>query len=71
MMSTKGEVRLTLVNAARHLWGLGGLRAYYRGLAVRLHGMLSNRALTHLYDTQIGLLGVFPYAHRAHPPAPT
>jgi len=34
-MSNTGEQRLSLVNAAKHLWVLGGMRAYYRGLTVR------------------------------------
>jgi len=35
MMSSTGQHKRTLFNAARHVWGLGGLRAYYRGLSVR------------------------------------
>jgi len=35
MMSNTGEQKRTLKAAIRHLWGLGGLRAYYRGLTVR------------------------------------
>jgi solute carrier family 25 phosphate transporter 23/24/25/41 len=34
MMSNTGEQKHTLPVAARHLWNLGGFRAYYRGLAV-------------------------------------
>jgi hypothetical protein len=34
MMSNTGEQRHTLPDAVRHLWKLGGFRAYYRGLAV-------------------------------------
>jgi hypothetical protein len=35
MMSSTGQQKRTLIEAARHLWGLGGARAYYRGLTVR------------------------------------
>lgn len=35
MMSSTGEPRRTLASAAKRLWGLGGFRAYYRGLGVR------------------------------------
>lgn len=38
MMSSTGDQKRTLVQAARHLWSLGGTRAYYRGLTVRLKG---------------------------------
>ncbi|KAJ7590926.1 mitochondrial carrier [Mycena floridula] len=48
MMSSAGGQKRTLLEAARHLWslgggGFGGFRAYYRGLT-------------------IGLIGVFPYS---------
>lgn len=36
MMSSTGESKLTLLQAAQKLWGLGGVRAYYRGLGVSL-----------------------------------
>jgi solute carrier family 25 (mitochondrial phosphate transporter), member 23/24/25/41 len=34
-MSSTGQQKKSLIDAARHLWGLGGARAYYRGLTVR------------------------------------
>jgi solute carrier family 25 (mitochondrial phosphate transporter), member 23/24/25/41 len=34
MMSSSGKQKRTLMQAAQHLWTLGGLRAYYRGLVV-------------------------------------
>ena len=34
-MSSTGGQKRTLVSAAKRVWGLGGLRAYYRGLGVR------------------------------------
>ena len=36
MMSSTGLQRRTLVAAVRHLWAIGGIHAYYRGLSVRL-----------------------------------
>ena len=33
-MSSTDQQKKSLINAARHLWGLGGARAYYRGLSV-------------------------------------
>ncbi|KAL0576914.1 hypothetical protein V5O48_005060 [Marasmius crinis-equi] len=44
MMSSTGQ-RRTLLDAARHLWGLGGLRAYYRGLAIGLLGVFPYSAI--------------------------
>jgi solute carrier family 25 phosphate transporter 23/24/25/41 len=35
MMSSTGENKRTLVSAIRHVWSLGGIRGYYRGLTVR------------------------------------
>ena len=35
MMSSTGLQKRTLVAAARHLWAIGGIHAYYRGLSVR------------------------------------
>jgi len=35
MMSNTGGQKRTLVSAVRHVWALGGVKAYYRGLAVR------------------------------------
>lgn len=43
MMSNTGEQKKTLVEAIRHLYKLGGVRAYYRGLTVR--AFLSLRVL--------------------------
>lgn len=36
MMSSTGLQKRTLMAAARRLWAIGGIRAYYRGLSVRL-----------------------------------
>jgi hypothetical protein len=35
MMSNTGEPNRTLASAAKRIWALGGLKAYYRGLGVR------------------------------------
>jgi hypothetical protein len=35
MMSSTGLQKRTLVAAARHLWAIGGIHTYYRGLSVR------------------------------------
>ncbi|THH32885.1 hypothetical protein EUX98_g1280 [Antrodiella citrinella] len=43
MMS--GTERRTLLNAARRLWGLGGLRACYRGLGIGLIGVFPYSAI--------------------------
>lgn len=40
MMSNKGDQRKTLLSATRHLWALGGVRAYYRGLGVSSHAFV-------------------------------
>jgi hypothetical protein len=58
MMSTTGDQKRTLVAAARRLWGLGGLPAYYRGLTVRIS--LPWTLCIIKYVLQIGLIGVFP-----------
>ena len=34
MMSNAGEPKRTLIEAAKRVWGLGGVKAYYRGLSV-------------------------------------
>ncbi|KAF9446931.1 mitochondrial carrier [Macrolepiota fuliginosa MF-IS2] len=44
MMSNAGMKR-TFLQAARHLYGLGGLRAYYRGLTVGLIGVFPYSAI--------------------------
>ncbi|KAF8621641.1 hypothetical protein AX15_007659 [Amanita polypyramis BW_CC] len=44
MMSTLGK-RRSLVEATRHTWLLGGLRAYYRGLMVGLIGVFPYSAI--------------------------
>ncbi|KAF9268042.1 mitochondrial carrier [Marasmius fiardii PR-910] len=44
MMSITGQKR-TLMDAARHLWGLGGMRAYYRGLTIGLLGVFPYSAI--------------------------
>ena len=36
MMSSTGDTRRSMVDAAKRIWGLGGFRAYYRGLGVRV-----------------------------------
>lgn len=62
MMSNAGE-RRALTDAIRHLWSLGGFRAYYRGLSVRQHlTSLNNYQCwnSHCLSVQIGLVGVFP-----------
>ncbi|KAF9534261.1 mitochondrial carrier [Crepidotus variabilis] len=45
MMSTSGEQKRTLSEAVRHLWRLGGFRAYYRGLAIGLVGVFPYSAI--------------------------
>jgi len=35
-MSNTSANKRTFASAIRHVWGLGGFRAYYRGLTVRL-----------------------------------
>ena len=47
MMSITGDKR-SLLDAARYVWGLGGLRAYYRGLTVRLQNSCT------LYTLELG-----------------
>lgn len=48
MMSSTGLQKRTLVAAARRLWAIGGVRAYYRGLSVRsfyfvgIHKLIKN-----------------------------
>ncbi|KAK0206675.1 mitochondrial carrier [Desarmillaria ectypa] len=44
MMSNTGT-RRTLMSAARHVWRLGGFRAYYRGLTVGLVGVFPYSAI--------------------------
>ncbi|KIK68070.1 hypothetical protein GYMLUDRAFT_36899 [Collybiopsis luxurians FD-317 M1] len=45
IMSSTGEQKRTLIQAARHLWKLGGLRAYYRGLSIGLIGVFPYSAI--------------------------
>ncbi|KZT20402.1 mitochondrial carrier [Neolentinus lepideus HHB14362 ss-1] len=45
MMSSTGEQRRTLIGAARRVWQLGGLRAYYRGLTIGLVGVFPYSAI--------------------------
>ncbi|TDL29557.1 mitochondrial carrier [Rickenella mellea] len=45
MMSSAGNQKMTLVEASRHLWSLGGMRAYYRGLTVGLIGVFPYAAI--------------------------
>ncbi|KAF8897599.1 mitochondrial carrier domain-containing protein [Infundibulicybe gibba] len=45
MMSNTGEQKRTLISAARHVWSLGGARAYYRGLTIGLIGVFPYSAI--------------------------
>ncbi|KAI0036819.1 mitochondrial carrier [Vararia minispora EC-137] len=45
MMSSTGETKRTLMQAAKHVWALGGLRAYYRGLGIGLVGVFPYSAI--------------------------
>ncbi|KAH8113244.1 mitochondrial carrier [Phellopilus nigrolimitatus] len=45
MMSTTGEQKRHVISAAKRLWALGGLRAYYRGLTVGLIGVFPYAAI--------------------------
>jgi len=45
MMSSIGGQRRTLMEAVRHVHSLGGLRAYYRGLAIGLLGVFPYSAI--------------------------
>ncbi|EPQ59905.1 hypothetical protein GLOTRDRAFT_34751 [Gloeophyllum trabeum ATCC 11539] len=45
MMSSTGEQRRTLIGAARRVWQLGGIRAYYRGLTIGLIGVFPYSAI--------------------------
>jgi solute carrier family 25 phosphate transporter 23/24/25/41 len=45
MMSNTGEQKRTLLEAARHLYKLGGARAYYRGLTIGLVGVFPYSAI--------------------------
>ncbi|KAH8830503.1 mitochondrial carrier [Flagelloscypha sp. PMI_526] len=45
LMSSAGEKKDTLYNAVRHLWKLGGVRAYYRGLGIGLLGVFPYSAI--------------------------
>ncbi|PFH52786.1 hypothetical protein AMATHDRAFT_139300 [Amanita thiersii Skay4041] len=44
MMSNTGQ-RRSMVEAARHVWTLGGMRAYYRGLMIGLIGVFPYSAI--------------------------
>lgn len=51
-----------LKHTAKSMWRSGGIRAYYRGLTVRL---LTSSRLVRFSDVaplQLGLIGVFPYS---------
>ena len=62
MMSNTGQQKRTLIDAGRHLWGLGGMRAYYRGLTVCPHfPEFKGDPLSSIAYRQIGLIGVFPF----------
>jgi solute carrier family 25 phosphate transporter 23/24/25/41 len=58
MMSTTGDQKRTLVAAARRVWQLGGVPAYYRGLTVR-RSLLCMRAFIYIC--------VADWAHRRIP----
>jgi len=45
MMSSTGLQKRTLVAAARHLWAIGGIHAYYRGLSIGLVGVFPYSAI--------------------------
>ncbi|KAI6035174.1 mitochondrial carrier [Pisolithus orientalis] len=45
MMSSTGDQRRSLVEAMRRLYGLGGIRAYYRGLQIGLVGVFPYSAI--------------------------
>jgi len=45
MMSSTGDQKRTLRLAAKHLWTLGGMRAYYRGLTIGLIGVFPYAAI--------------------------
>ncbi|GLB33870.1 putative mitochondrial carrier (TC 2.A.29) family protein [Lyophyllum shimeji] len=45
MMSNTHEQKRTLIQAARHVWSLGGARAYYRGLTIGLIGVFPYSAI--------------------------
>ncbi|KDQ64584.1 hypothetical protein JAAARDRAFT_187904 [Jaapia argillacea MUCL 33604] len=45
MMSSTGDKNRTLSTAARRLWKLGGVRAYYRGLTIGLIGVFPYSAI--------------------------
>jgi hypothetical protein len=55
MMSSTGESKRSLNEAMRHLWQMGGLRAYYRGLTVGL-------TVTHEREQLLN----FPLIDRSH-----
>ncbi|KAJ4478192.1 mitochondrial carrier [Lentinula aciculospora] len=60
MMSSTGQQKRTLIQAAKHVWTLGGFHAYYRGLSVKKFVF---SILTGLhFSFKIGLIGVFPYS---------
>ncbi|KAG6866466.1 hypothetical protein C0991_003984 [Blastosporella zonata] len=45
MMSNTSQQKRTLIQAARHVWSLGGARAYYRGLTIGLVGVFPYSAI--------------------------
>ncbi|KAJ4001103.1 mitochondrial carrier [Lentinula boryana] len=45
MMSSTGQQKRTLIQAAKHVWTLGGFRAYYRGLSIGLVGVFPYSAI--------------------------
>ncbi|KAF8812504.1 mitochondrial carrier [Phlegmacium glaucopus] len=45
MMSSTGSQKRSLVAAVRHLWAVGGLHAYYRGLSIGLVGVFPYSAI--------------------------
>ncbi|KAG6902232.1 hypothetical protein C0995_002864 [Termitomyces sp. Mi166 len=45
MMSNTSQQKRTLIQAARHVWSLGGARAFYRGLGIGLVGVFPYSAI--------------------------
>lgn len=51
MMSSTGGQKRSFVSAAKRVWSLGGLRAYYRGLTVsRIRSLNENSVLIFFTD---------------------
>ncbi len=48
MMSNTGVEKKSLLDAMRHVWALGGVRRYYRGLTVRAERPLMKSQHAHI-----------------------